>query len=170
MQRCTIVYLIVYLILKGQIWLANLVYSDICEFSNSRAKHYVFFHRIFFTIKVHTHLIPTWKTVNIANPILSNEVIPRFGPAHFSAKIVVVKITVTPCYVTITDKYNLKLSEALSEGAWLPMHKVSCWTNKNQICSSCIMHWSKTNNSNLLFCYYILSFVSFLSLSLSIIS
>ena len=155
--------------LKGQIWLANVVFSDL-RIQSFTSETLCVFSSHFFTIKVHTHLIRTWKTVNIANPILSNEVIPRFGPAHFSAKIVVVKITVTPCYVTITDKYDLKLSEALSEGAWLPMHKLSCWTNKNQICSSCIMHWSKTNNSNLLFCYYILSFVSFLSLSLSIIS
>ena len=27
---------------------------------------------------------PTWKTVSIASPMLSKDVIPAFGPAHFS--------------------------------------------------------------------------------------
>ena len=28
--------------------------------------------------------LPTWNTVNIARMMLSNEVIPLFGPSHFS--------------------------------------------------------------------------------------
>ena len=33
---------------------------------------------------VHPSMLTHWKTVNMARPMLSNEVMPKLGPCHFS--------------------------------------------------------------------------------------
>jgi hypothetical protein len=40
-----------------------------------------------YKIAVHPSIVIHWNTVNMAKPMLSKEVMPKFGPSHFSRHV-----------------------------------------------------------------------------------